>query len=151
LVIIMAQAPSPSSESFFIVMAPFIVMAGGLIPPSEPPPSDLQKLQFDYAWKWFSYHADQRVKMFNFMLIVMGIFAAGIVNAVASQHVGRGGIATFCFFAAALAMIFAVLDRRNRDLVHLGEELLTSLERNVIFGENTFAARSGRPIKFGIL
>jgi hypothetical protein len=35
--------------------------------------SDLVKLQFDYAWKWFSFHADQRVKMFNFMLVVFGI------------------------------------------------------------------------------
>jgi hypothetical protein len=41
-------------------------------------PSELQKLQFDFAWKWFAYHADQRVKMFNFMLIVFGIFRRGV-------------------------------------------------------------------------
>lgn len=31
-------------------------------------PTDLEKMRFDYAWKWFNYHADQRMKMFNFIL-----------------------------------------------------------------------------------
>jgi hypothetical protein len=49
---------------------------------------ELLKLKFDYAWKWFSFHADQRLKMFNFMLVVVGIFAAVAVNAVKEQLLG---------------------------------------------------------------
>jgi hypothetical protein len=99
-------------------------------PASNPPPaasspqdvSGLHKLQFDYAWKWFNYHADQRVKMFNFMLVVLGIFAAGIVNAF--DKAPNTVTAFLCFFAAGLAVVFTFLDRRNRDLVWLGEDVL---------------------------
>jgi hypothetical protein len=95
-------------------------------------PWELQKLQLDYAWKWFSYHADQRVKMFNYMLIVFGIFAAGLVNAL-DKNVPKAAAVGLAFFAGVLALIFSLLDRRNRDLVWLGEDVLKDLERTVIF------------------
>jgi hypothetical protein len=126
-------------------------MTNGPDPPSNPQ-LELPKLQFDYAWKWFSYHADQRVKMFNFMLIVLGIFATAIVSAVGNKELPIGFAAVLCFVAAALALIFPLLDRRNRDLVWLGEELLTHLEKTVIFGEGiTIKDRRGRDVRFGIL
>jgi hypothetical protein len=122
-------------------------------PPAASPPqqvSDLHKLQFDYAWKWFSYHADQRVKMFNFMLVVLGIFAAGVVNAL--DKTPNIVTAFLCFFAAGLAVVFTFLDRRNRDLVWLGENVLTHLERKAIFGEGAkIQDRYDQPIDFGIL
>jgi hypothetical protein len=112
---------------------------------------ELQKLQFDYAWKWFSYHADQRVKMFNFMLIALGIFATAIVNSVAYK-MASGFTAALCFVASVLALAFWFLDTRNRDLVELGEELLTDLDRNVIFGEGiAIKDRGGEDIQIGIL
>src|SRR5947207_1704183 len=124
-------------------------MTNGLNPQSEP--SDLHKLQFDYAWKWFAYHADQRVKMFNFMLIVLGIFATAIVSAIAN-HLQPGFTAILCFVAAAMALIFSLLDRRNRDLVWLGEEVLTHVEKSILFGQDVrIQDRDGRPIQFGIL
>src|ERR1700691_3702810 len=90
-------------------------------PPTNPP-SELCKLQFDYAWKWFSFHADQRTKVFNFMLVVLGIFLAGIITGL-NKELSHLGAAILCFIAAGLAVIFARLDRRNRDLVWLGEEI----------------------------
>jgi hypothetical protein len=112
---------------------------------------ELQKLQFDYAWKWFSYHADQRIKMFNFMLIALGIFSTAIVSSVA-YHIASGFTFALCCVAAVLALVFWFLDTRNRDLVELGEELLTDLEKKVIFGEGTkIKNRHGDDIQFGIL
>src|SRR4051812_17959205 len=108
-------------------------MANGITPAD---PLELRKLQFDYAWKWFSFHADQRVKMFNFMLIVFGIFAAGVVNALDKAALPRVALAGLCFFGTFLAWAFTRLDRRNRDLVWLGEDVLMELERKVIFGES---------------
>jgi|ERR1700674_206904 len=114
-------------------------------------PSGLHKFQFDYAWKWFSFHADQRIKMFNYMLVVFGIFAAGIVNALDKQLPDLV-IASLCFIAALLALIFTLLDRRNRDLVWLGEDVLMHLEREVIFGKNTkIRGRFDEEAHFGIL
>src|SRR5260370_32108868 len=123
---------------------------------SQPPPptdiaSDLQKLQFDYAWKWFAYHADQRVKMFNFMLIVLGIFATAIVSAIAN-HLQSGFTAVLCFVAASVAFIFSLLDGRNRDLVWLGEEVLIYLEKITVFGgSKRITDRAGKDIQHGIL
>jgi hypothetical protein len=125
------------------------VTNGPSVPPNTSQP--LQNLQFDYAWKWFSFHADQRVKMFNFMLIVFGIFATAIVSAV-NYHLPAGFITALCIVAGVLGLIFPRLDRRNRDLVWLGEDLLMHLERTVIFGNaGQIEDRNGDPIVFGIL
>jgi hypothetical protein len=124
-------------------------MAEKIIPGG--PPSELHKLQFDYAWKWFCFHADQRVKMFNYMLIVFGVFAAGVVNALHNQ-IPAGLVFTLCVVAGVLALIFMLLDRRNRDLVWLGEDVLMDLERETIFGEGKkIKGRYDREIDFGIL
>ena len=121
------------------------------MPNAPDPPSEIHKLQFDYAWKWFSFHADQRTKMFNYMLVVFGIFAAGIVNAL-DKHLPNLVTASLCFSTGLLALIFALLDRRNRDLVWFGEDVLMHLEREGIFG--TGIAINGRydaEVNFGIL
>jgi hypothetical protein len=112
--------------------------------------SELHKIQFDYAWKWFAFHADQRIKMFNFMLLVFGVFAAGVVNAL-DKRLPTSAIASLCFVAAGLAEIFVKLDRRNRDLVRRGEDVLKHLEREVIFGEPPTIRREGAQVDFGIL
>jgi hypothetical protein len=114
-------------------------------------PLELEKLQFDYAWKWFSYHADQRVKMFNFMLIMLGVFATAIGTAIAND-LHPHFTAILCFVSAALVSIFSLLDRRNQDLVWLGEEALIRLERDKLFGENERVLdRNDNPIWSGIL
>jgi hypothetical protein len=91
-------------------------METGSQPSSQPSDtmSDLVKVQFDYAWKWFSFHADQRVEMFNFMLVAFGIFATAVVSSVDKGLPKEVSIA-LCLLASALALIFVRLDRRNRD------------------------------------
>jgi hypothetical protein len=122
---------------------------GPILPPN--PPQTLQNLQFDYAWKWFSFHADQRVKMFNFMLVVFGIFATAIVSAV-NYRLPAGFIVALCIVAGVLGLIFPRLDRRNRDLVWLGEDVLMHLEKTLIFGDaDQIKDRYGDPALFGIL
>jgi hypothetical protein len=121
--------------------------------PTEPvePVTDLSKLQFDYAWKWFAYHADQRVKMFNYMLVVVGILANAVVGALEKKY--PAGISMgLCGVGALLTLIFAKFDRRNRDLVWIGEDVLVELERKNIFGAGKkIAGRYGTQIDFGIL
>lgn len=112
--------------------------------------ADLVKMQFDYAWKWFAYHADQRTKMFNYMLVAMGIFATATVS---SLDKGLPYVAlTLCAVSTAFALSFSRLDKRNEELVRLGEEVLAHLERNSIFGEEQkIEDRQGEQIDFGIL
>jgi hypothetical protein len=57
-----------------------------------------------------------------------------------------------CVIAGVLALIFVLLDRRNRDLVWLGEDVLVELERKNFFGENqSFQNREQTAVPFGIL
>lgn len=116
-------------------------------------PNDLTKLQFDYAWKWFAYHADQRIKMFNYMLVVFGIAAAGIVNALdQGKHIPPEAIAMLCFISSVVAIFFVLVDRRNRNLIWLGEDVLIHLERDDIFGTGKkIAGRKGKPVTLGLL
>jgi hypothetical protein len=121
------------------------------MPAAPEKPNEVEKIQFDYAWKWFCFHADQRIRMFNFMLVVFGIFAAGIVNAL-DKDIPKIGTAGLCFAASALAIIFCLLDRRNKDLVWFGEDVLNELERRAIFGTDVkIKGRYDKEVDFGIL
>lgn len=124
-------------------------MSDGVHSPADAP-CERVKVQFDYAWKWFNYHADQRTKMFNYMLIAMGIFATATVNALDRNlpYV----VVVLCALSTVFALSFSRLDRRNEELVQLGEEVLAHLERTGIFGANTrIMDRGGNEIDFGIL
>ena len=108
------------------------------------------KLKLDYAWKWFSFHADQRTKMFNFMLIVVGIFAAGVGGA------WKDGIPELAFWLCVvpgvLTFVFILLDRRNQDLVSLGQDVLRELEKENLFGESAeISDPKGKNVPYGIL
>jgi phosphoglycolate phosphatase-like HAD superfamily hydrolase len=110
-----------------------------------------QAIQFDYAWKWFNYHADQRIKMFNYMLVGLGLFATAIVGTL-DKHLPIWVPIALCFLAGIIALIFSRIDVRNQYLLQLSEEVLTELERSQIFGRNNWIlGRSGEKIRFGIL
>jgi len=118
----------------------------------QPPNSEFEllKLRSDYAWKWFIFHADQRTKMFNFMLIVVGIFATAIVAAVKEGVLEL--VFWLCLVPGLLAIFFTFLDRRNQYLVQLGEDVLGEFEREHIFGEaETFSNIKGKQVPYGIL
>ena len=34
----------------------------------------------NYAWSYFAYHADQRMKTFNFFLVAAGLLSSGIAT-----------------------------------------------------------------------
>ena len=89
------------------------------------------KEQFEYAGKWFEYHADQRLKMFNYMWIAFGLLANAIVAAINSGIFPVA--AALCFVAAILALVFGLFDRRNQTLTWAGEDVLADLEEKWLF------------------
>jgi hypothetical protein len=82
-------------------------------------PTNLTKDQLDFASKWFFYHADQRMKMFNFMLVVFGVLFTAVVTAI-NNEVSPFVEIVLCVVATELALAFCLLDRRNYKLVELG-------------------------------
>ena len=79
-----------------------------------------------YAWSWFALHAGQRLQLVNFWLIAVAFMATAFVEARTGHllPVALGVSITGCI--ASLA--FMRLDNRTRQLVHLAEDALLSIE-----------------------
>ena len=82
-----------------------------------------------YAWSYFAYHADQRMKTFHFYLIVTSALTAGIITLESKSVDQLGRTPSFlCFGVAFLSLMFGFLDRRNARLVKNGEAALRHLD-----------------------
>lgn len=97
------------------------------------------KLQFDYAWKWFESHQRQRMVMFYYYCIIVGVLANALVASYNVNYsllrVPIGVIGIITSFA------FLFFEIRNRGMCKVAEDILEKLENEVIFppeflGEN---------------
>jgi hypothetical protein len=82
-----------------------------------------------HAWDWFKCHADQRIALFRFYVIVMGglAAAAGLLHQQKEHMLS----AVLSLFAAFVCLCFARLDGRTSDLVKLAECALISEQRRL--------------------
>jgi hypothetical protein len=95
-------------------------------------------VKMKYAWGWFQYHADQRLKAFNFFLVVFGILIAAY-GAAMKEGVSAPGKAHpyewFCVGVAICGVVistgFLFIDLRNTELVQVGRHWLDDLERGL--------------------
>jgi hypothetical protein len=76
----------------------------------------------DYAWSWFSYHANQRLAIFNYSVIVLAALTAACISAFTQEWYTAAAVsaALIAFFAYA----FLRMDHRNSDLTKLAEAYL---------------------------
>lgn len=100
----------------------------------EPPELELKwtEMRLSYAWKYFSFHARQRTLMLNFFLIVVGIIANGVALVVRFD-LNAAFLIALLVVGALVALAFYFLDRRNVQLLGMGEEVLRKLERDSVF------------------
>ena len=105
-------------------------------------------LQFEYAWRWFSFHARQRVTMFNFFLLTSGILA-NAYGLLLREDLSSpaAGVAILGVIACAVSIGF---DIRNHQLVKLGEDVLCTVEKTYLFPVSTQSSPGNSP-RFGIL
>lgn len=99
---------------------------------------DLSEKQFEYAWNWFEFHANQRVKVFNFFVLTLGLLITVSVTAVTDYFSSPAEFKlTLIRILAGFGVVFAIgfhrLDHRNKKLVWYGEDLLRHLERRWMF------------------
>ena len=107
------------------------------------------KDQFDYAWKWFELHANQRVSMLNFFLIGVGILLAALATLLEKNlHLPAMAVAGV---GVIVCLIFLGLEFRNSKLVKLAEFELFRLEHDWLFkdGQGTNDPDEWKPV--GIL
>ncbi len=81
----------------------------------------------DYAWRYFALHADQRIKTFNFYLVLCALISGGII-ALVKDSKSPYLAALVAFGLTFISFIFWRLDIRNKELIHHSEEALKLLE-----------------------
>jgi len=54
-----------------------------------------------YAWDYFEYHADQRMKTFNFFIVMAGLLAGGITSCSKMAAILGGLHLWACFFSSS--------------------------------------------------
>lgn len=83
-----------------------------------------------HCWAYFEYHARQRTQMFNYFILSSGVFANAISMLIRDEQFFIGCL--FSTFAAATAIIFTLLDLRNKSLVRTAEAALYSIENELM-------------------
>lgn len=82
-----------------------------------------------YAWNYFSFHAEQRMKTFHFYLIIIIALTAGFVSAAvhldATEFKWLTSIGLLIMF---FSIVFGFIDKRNATMVKNGEEALKWLD-----------------------
>lgn len=96
--------------------------------------------RLEYARYFFDHHAKQRMSMFNFFLIFVGFVIAGYATLLKDGDLLVAGF--LALVAAFLTVCFICLERRNEELVHMTEDVLESLESDVLFYDYN------RPVKW---
>jgi hypothetical protein len=86
-----------------------------------------EKMLRDYAWAYFAFHADQRMKTFNFFLIIAGLMTGGITSLLKADGDSRW-IWQLGLSLSILSLVFWKLDQRNKMLVRNGEAALKFLD-----------------------
>lgn len=85
------------------------------------------KEHWERAWKYFSLHADQRLKTFNFYIVlstvIVGALLSHLKNAQDACPLVGGGV-----FLFLLSFVFWKLDRRNVALIKHAEEAIKLIE-----------------------
>ncbi len=80
-----------------------------------------------YAWDYFALHAEQRMRLFNFFLILSGLIL-GAFPAVRGMAGGAKIVALLPLLLVLTSFIFWRLEERTRRLVKNGEDALRFLE-----------------------
>jgi hypothetical protein len=83
----------------------------------------------DHAWNWFKYHAEQRIAMFKFYIVVVGAVAVGLGSLLEKKELLLG--ATLSIFLAIISFCFLRIDQRTSDLIKLGERALLSEQKRL--------------------
>ena len=81
----------------------------------------------EYAWKYFSLHADQRLKTFNFYLTLYAFAFGGLVVFIKDAKSAALGVFAGVVLAL-LSFVFWRFDGRNKELVEVSHAALRQLE-----------------------
>jgi len=95
-----------------------------------------RKAAFDHGWEWFKYHADQRLTLMRYYLILIGVVATAFYTTFEKDlpYAAAGA----ALFGMVSSVCFGALDKRVSDLIKLGEKLLAK-EQEKLSSELAYA------------
>lgn len=82
----------------------------------------------EYAWKWFEYHAGQRMVAFRFFLILLGVLILGVTTGLKEGEFFLAS--TIAAFGTFISFSFLMLEIRNEGLVNIGRNALKHVEES---------------------
>jgi len=98
--------------------------------------AEFEKLRFELAWRHFDFHAKQRTQMFHFFIILIPFAFGGCFILFKEREILGSLPAIIASVSGAfLAMLFLLLDLRNRQLYRVSKGALCLLETQLLFGE----------------
>ncbi|WP_395746629.1 hypothetical protein [Prosthecobacter sp.] len=100
---------------------------------SKKPPSITDKERFDYAWKHFALIADQRIKTFNFYIIVLLAAFGGTISNLVRSDLPRHDFCLIGFAHICAAVIFWAIDSRSCRMLQVAVDALTEIESSPAF------------------
>lgn len=98
----------------------------------------------DHAWRYFALHAQQRISVFNFFVVLSGILATGIGAGLQAGKPMAPVVAILGALLALLSFVFYRLDGRASELVKLAETALISGENTCLPGFARVVAEEAR-------
>ena len=104
---------------------------------------ELLHLKLDYAWRWFALHTKQRMTMFNYFLVASGILA-NAYGLLLREELWEAAIVA-ASIGCMVGLVSWGLDVRNRQLVKLGEEVLTTIEGEYLFPVESLSGPADSP------
>ena len=97
----------------------------------------------NFLWEHFKLHADQRIKAFNFF-VILSIFADGGVFTAIAKSFPPYLLIVLGFFIIVLSGIFWILDIRSHNLVKLSYKGLKKYESSLAIESRLFTLDSRR-------
>ncbi|MDR6772673.1 hypothetical protein [Azospirillum sp. BE72] len=82
----------------------------------------------DHAWRYFALHAQQRISVFNFFVVLSGIISAGIGAGLQGGKPMAPVVAMLGGLLMLFSFLFFKLDQRGSELVKIAENALASGE-----------------------
>ena len=86
---------------------------------------ETRKLALEHGWNWFKYHAEQRITMVRFYLVIVAASATGFFGAIGPYPEAAAGASLFGFFCS---LLFWRLDSRVSYLIKVGEAAISEQE-----------------------
>ena len=94
-------------------------------------PNELEivKARMTYAWDVWEFHGGQRMNMFNYFLIIVGILINGYLTALEKDF--RGLLPPICLLGLVQCLAFTMIDSRNRRMLYFADDLLQQSEKEL--------------------